>query len=295
MIAVPQGFRVEPGLDILTLIPPEGPQAGLIRYKERVRPLDRLGMIVRRQLQGAPSFRLHERSEPRRLMTEEGEHAALIELVGHEQAQPAIWILGVVFGDDFYSLTSAFCRQTAQSARYRELVHALISSDSLGLGWRRRRYLYQPPAGFQPYITGLTTEWLAPLYPRDPTAITAWPAEPRRKSPKELCDIAIADVEAMGAVLSRRASLTPFATGQGLRGLQLSLCAERSDEPDRLFRRFLALEDGHYSYTLGLSQLGGSESEAHVAEFLRCAHSLVGCKAPDFVPLGQGASQHWAS
>lgn len=295
MIGVPAGFRVEPGLDMLSLVPPEGPQAGLIRYKERIRPLRRLGGIIEQQLQACPLFRRQQVLPPQRLLTHEGEFAALVEAVGEEAGQPARRFLGVVFGDDFYALTSALCLLPAQFDRYRDLVRSLVLEDNLGLGWRRRRCEYQPPVGWQPYITGLLTEWLPPEYPNEPTAITVWPANPRRMSPRDLCDLAIQEIKSAGGSLLARPTATAFSSDGGLRGQHLQLIAEKPGRGRRHFRRLIVVEDSHYSYALGLSQIGDGELATRVDTFVGTARSLQGLKPPFAATSSGGPASHWSA
>ena len=76
MITAPPGWVAHADGDGLVLVPPGGVGHGTIRYRERVRPL----RPVRELVAGlAPPGRIeHRRGAIERMVTSEGEHAALV-------------------------------------------------------------------------------------------------------------------------------------------------------------------------------------------------------------------------
>src|SRR5688572_16897301 len=129
MITQPAGWTLVVAADHLTLVPPEGAAAGAIRYVERVRPLRRLGDIVRQRLANYRGLVATEIGAPERLLTGEGEHAALVEVVGTVGGKPAKVTLGVVFVDDFYARIDGLALHPSLFDAMRAQVRELVVTD----------------------------------------------------------------------------------------------------------------------------------------------------------------------
>jgi hypothetical protein len=293
MIPLPYGWAVEPGVDMFNLVPPEGRGAGLFRYKERIRPLHRLGGIVREQLRAMPLFQKKAMSAPLRLTTREGEHAAFVELTGEESGRPAWRFFGVVFGDDFYSLLSGLCLRSDRADKYRELARSLTLDDSLGLGWRRRCYEYTPPAGWQPLTNGFVTEWIPADFPKNSAVITAWPANPRQLASPQIFALEVEEITKSGGIIAEYPEPQPFETKSGLRGKLFALVADHPGKPRRLFKRFIVVEDTRYSYAIGMSVYDRDQIGPHGDAFLEVARSITPIPAPTDERTGRGVVWTW--
>ncbi|MFN0249659.1 MAG: hypothetical protein ACKV2T_22440 [Kofleriaceae bacterium] len=118
------------------------------------------------------------RSEPRAVSpscTSEGELALRTgDLVEGSIARE----LAMIVGDDFAAVVIGVA-PVAQANALAMLVDDLARDTRLGLGTRRRRYLYTPPPGWQRVsLDGMDVHFLAPGHPRSPGCLTVYAAIP---------------------------------------------------------------------------------------------------------------------
>ena len=146
--------------------------------------------------------------------------------LAREAGQPARRFLGVVFGDDFMPLTSALCLLPAQFDRYRDLFAQPGAGRQPGTGLATASLRISASRWMAAVHHGPFDRMAAPEYPNEPTAMTVWPANPRRMSPRDLCDLAIQEIQSAGGSLLARPTATAFASDGGLRGQHLQLIAE---------------------------------------------------------------------
>ena len=213
-----------------------------------MRPLERLGALARRALAAIPSFRAAAPpTSCERLATAEGEHAALVTLHGDERGRPAQRDLGVVFGDDFYALTSAVCLDPARGPATTALVRELVLGDSHVLGVRRRRYEYAPPPGWQALARGFVTDWLPPGAPADSTTLAIYPASPTALSSGATIRMMVRAAE-QDAALVRQDPIVSLRTAAGLAGAAVEITLR--DAAGELVKYLAALHDARYLYPL---------------------------------------------
>src|SRR5688500_7018167 len=166
--------------DGLRMTPPEGRACGEIRYREQLRPQRRAHDVVRGL--AAPSgcrFGAPGPLEP--LLTREGEFAALVSVPGERAGEPIERTVGIVYGDDFYSVIDGVALRGEERDRFRHTVRALVAVDSYLLGERRRRFVHAPPPGWHGFAAGpMHVRWLPLDYPRNLGSITVYPALPVR-------------------------------------------------------------------------------------------------------------------
>ncbi len=81
MIAIPVGWSSRRVGDEIVLDAPQGSAAASLRYRERLRPL-RPARVLVRETAVPRGFVTTRVGAPIRLITDEGEHAALIEVDG---------------------------------------------------------------------------------------------------------------------------------------------------------------------------------------------------------------------
>lgn len=160
----------------VTLTPPGGRAVGSIRYRERRAPIRPILDIIAAK-GPSPGGR---RSAIERLVTAEGEYAAVVDLVHPLAGIEVQRTIGVVYADDWYSSISGLARDPEHFERFSALVRQLTASDRLMLGGhRRRRFVYSPPTGWNGWSPlPLVTTWFAPGYPRSRTSLTVYPALP---------------------------------------------------------------------------------------------------------------------
>lgn len=295
MIPTPRGWKrvlLDEPNDALVLYPPGGPATGMIGYRERVRPLASLRTLIDQFNAKHPEFVLSaERSEP--LVTTEGEYAAVVTLEGSLDGKPAQRDLGYVFGDDFYAHISGLALQPEQFATFTATVRELTLHDSHRLGVRRRRFLYNPPAGWTAKERGFITSYLAPGFPANGTAITVWPANPRRQNEDgtTLIDALLEEDRQNGFVLEHRSAPAPLSS-HGLHGQSWEVIGTFANQP-RTYRDLVVFEDGRYLYMLRLETLDAAHRPEHRKLFLEVVLSTLPLPGPSTQTATQGID-HWA-
>ncbi|HKA91098.1 MAG TPA: hypothetical protein VKE22_25725 [Haliangiales bacterium] len=177
MIPHPRGWTVTFVEDAEILIPPEGLEAGAIRYLEGLAPVRSVAELVDAQL-AEDGLDVEHVGPTRELVTGEGEYAALVTVTGTADGRPVRRDLGYVLCDDHYARVGAVARRPELFARFGDTVEHLVRHCTQMLGVRRRRFRYDAPPGWVEARVGLRSEWLAPGFPEVPGAITVWPALP---------------------------------------------------------------------------------------------------------------------
>lgn len=182
MFPIPPSWSVMNTGTGLLLFPADQPRVGGIRYAERLGPLEPVRKLVA-EFPKPVGFVPSQLGPIERFQTEEGEYAAYVVLSGHSGEVPTELSFAFVFGDDFYSRIVGAVRDPARFAQFRQAVRQIALSERLFLGQpRRRRYLFQPPPGWQGVNVGFEPSFLPPDYPNNPTSITVTPALPLQRS-----------------------------------------------------------------------------------------------------------------
>jgi hypothetical protein len=158
----------------ILLVAPGGPEAGAIRYTERVRPI----LSARALAASLPrrSGDVSPWSPPRRVVTDEGEYGVRFDR--EPDGGPYHRAVGVIYGDDFFALIDgeSFADDGGELSA---TVDHLVAADAHLLGNRRRRFSYAPPDGWHGFLAGpFHAHWYPIDHPRDPSALTVPPAIP---------------------------------------------------------------------------------------------------------------------
>ncbi len=272
---------------------PAGKQVATIAYRDRARPLLRLGAILADILSRTPRWSTQGIGQPERLVTHDGEHAALVTVRGTQDGAPAQRDLGFVFGDDFFSSVGGLCFVAAAHAELTSLVRDLTRWNMHYLGVRRRRFEYDPPPGWQPVpLPGLAVEWLAPEFPRDRTNLTVHAASPHAIVEGTSFDAVEAYLEQMGHRLTMRKTLKPFEV-EGLQGAVEELHAS-PPEGGTSVRRVAMLRDKRYVYPLELFSARPLASEhPHWRVFQTVLESVRPIPPPTRAEAIGGLVTHW--
>jgi hypothetical protein len=250
VIPSPFGWRANLVRDGLVLVHPKGQTTGTIVYSDRLRPLARVGALVRAALAQTPAFQLDSIGTVERLVTREGEHAAAVTVHGRQQGAKVQRDLGFVFGDDFYAQISGLCLDETARSQFTALVRQLTEQDSQALGLRRRRFEYAPPAAWQPVPHSLATEWLPPDYPANRSWIMTYAANPLVLVPEATLATSVQYLRHLGnEVEERDAEEVRVGT---LVGRSQVVLARSKDQPPML-REIVRLQDETFSYLLELS------------------------------------------
>lgn len=259
MITNPPGWTLLPRIDGATLVAPEGPAAGVLRYFERVRPILPLKQIVAGRLRAHRQLITSSLPTIEPLRTSEGEFAAFARVQGVADGRLVEYVLGVVFGDDFYSRVEGFCEVPDEFERFAGTVRELVISDYHFLGVRRRRYLYDSN-GWQPIARGFLTDWVSPGFPRPWGMITVYPALPATATTAAVASI-VQRVQMQHGVIPKA---EPASTASGLVGEMVSV--ELPFPEERVFS-VVALTDRRFLYSAELTSRTPGEFRAHQDAF----------------------------
>ncbi len=279
------------GLHLLTLYPPAG--GGRIRVYERLRPVLRASQVVQRVLDDDPAYRLGGVSRAQPFVTSDGEHGAWIDLQGTRDEASVRRAIAIIFADEF---VVAFDILAIQLERWDELeltARELVVAHELGLGIRRRRYLYTPPPGWTGLARGLVGYFYPPGFPNDRAFLVVQPAIPVPEVP-----------DGLGAELGD--GLAPSGTPidraiEGVEGLHarhvvLAGTALRSHQP--LVRHAIIQHAPPYLYVMRLDHPGVADDDEVPAVLAATARSIVPVPNPGARVIPRPGTavlfDHWA-
>jgi hypothetical protein len=257
------GWSWELGGEGITLIPPEGPSVGAIRYVERVRPLRRIIDLVRpADLPAGVLFQVV--SPPQRVLTREGEYGALVTVEGEVGGKPVRRTVGCVYGDDFYSKMVGVVFAPDHFERFATTVRRLVETDAHVLGVRRRRCLYRPPKGWHGLNRGslFHAQWYPPEFPKDPSEMVvypAWPTPPEGAADAVNRMVALQMRQGSGLTLEEVQGPAEAKAESGLTGVHWKLVVRRGPE-SRFARDLYVLEDGRFIYPLHVDSLAEQQA-----------------------------------
>ncbi|MGE5184063.1 MAG: hypothetical protein ACM31C_18460 [Acidobacteriota bacterium] len=160
------------------LMPKVAPAAAYIHIAPRASPIRSVKAIVetaRREL--AERARDTRVTHAERLVTREGEHAAIVSLSAATACGPMRRDLGVVFGEDFHAVVDA-AYGVEHEPMFMTLFDPLVREFPLLAGYRWRRVELTAPLGWAPRSRGLLTQFYAPTYQRDRSLLSVPPAAP---------------------------------------------------------------------------------------------------------------------
>lgn len=236
---------------------------GSIFYAERVRPLRAIDVIVR-ELDGLVPTKIPvevQTLEP--ILTDEGEYAVLATL-GADAG--CVQTVGVVFGDDFYSLCVGLPLVPAANELFANKVRECVTGDAHMLGVRRRRFAYARPPGWHGLLAGAFHAVWYPLdYPNNRSSLSVYPAVPMSAESSPAAEMFAAIVKSIDGRVE--ASSEPVAvTGYQLAGTWSSAVVQHVDGTLR-HHDLVVLQDDRFVYPVLLQTV----AETHTAhlELLR--------------------------
>jgi hypothetical protein len=284
VIGCPPGFykSVHPGFvffeppDELALLP--------IRYTEKRAPVVPLRQIVSEYCAEHDELVPLQASVPEDFVTAEGEYAAQTAVLVKKDDQVGYIHIAVVFGDDSADVIEApvFAEGAFESTAI--LVRQLAYTARLGLGYRKRRYLYTPPVGFFRVTQDLATRFYPPTFPRERGMLVVYPAVPKTMSPAALCASLVERHRRAGRVFEPDAPETPLTSDFGLHGLAYGLSAPAPDVAGQTGRRWLQdlliFADAHYLYLLSFESTQATDRAAFATLLSKVARSVRPLPAP---------------
>lgn len=206
-------------------------------------------------------------------VTARGEFAALHTLSGVCEGAPALWCLGLIFGDDFYVQIEAQAIGAESAPPLQRAVTELLRMYDTGQApLRRRRFLYDPPAGWQGYPRGLSTDWLAPQYPNQMATISVFPARPLGETLPGALDRVLHEMCWAGYRNEQLAPPQPVASRYNLHGVLWQMVGAYKDGI-RLYIDVAVMQDSRFLYVQRLETLPAGLEE-HRPTFQRLVHSI---------------------
>ncbi|MGE5186492.1 MAG: hypothetical protein ACM31C_30760 [Acidobacteriota bacterium] len=157
MITPPPGWTIERTRDGLLIAPPGQGERAILRYRERLRPVRPALELVAAAPRPA-DFVATQTTAPKRLVTIEGEHAALVTIEGTHAGAPAVLAYGYVFLDDHYAALEGVVPPELVAT-----VEQLVVGDVHLLGRvRRRKFMYAAPPGWTVEGDAFEARWAPP-------------------------------------------------------------------------------------------------------------------------------------
>jgi len=307
VIVCPPGFYKSQQNGEWLLQPPDELKLLPLRYREKLKPLRTLRQlvteIIAERTAQEPELIPLKAAIPETLTTAEGEFAATTSLLILRGEQLGHIHIAAVFGDDSVSVIEAPVFEPSAIDSTALLLRQLAYTLPLGLGYRKRRYLYTPPLGWARAAQGLITRYYPPDFPSHRAMLVVHPAVPRTVSPQALCTSLIERYRKKGLLFDSEGGATPVISDHGLHGLAFCLATPMptpqplgqspSESPTppkksvRLLQDLLIFADTHYLYSLVFE----STSEARRPELAQKLSAVARSVRPLPTPPQQQPSQ----
>jgi hypothetical protein len=289
MIAIAAGWTAQRRDDGLVLTRPGG---ATFRYTERLAPLASPRELVRAA--GCPrGFVPRAFGATERLVTDEGEYGALVRVSGQVAGDDVELSFGFVFLDDHYAQLVGMATAAAMAPdELHETTRRLTSGDTHILGAvRRRRFLYQAPAGWRSRDGLFDTTWHHPGYPRHAVWMHVNPAVPDQPRLEERTIEKILGSD-LSAAFSAPAPM-PVLNRHRLGGRVWHLPAAATK--DRLHQQLAVLRDGTWLYLVRLftAEPASAEDTATFAALVDSIEPLPRRNAASHA-AACAAGSHWA-
>jgi hypothetical protein len=280
VIPTPAGWQKVVRGDQVRLQPPPERPLGEIRYRERFGPLRTARQVVAAKLASAPGFVPRAITPPQRLVTHEGEYAAFIAIDGAVAEQPARRYMGIVFGDNFTTLLDAISLSPPHFDELEVVARDLTQRTTLILGVRRRRFVYQPPPGWQALTNVFVTNWYPPDFPGNLASIIAFPANPLKQTPQQILDALVVEERAKGVEIDEVSGPEALSSRHALPGLAWRIVA-RPPRQGVMSRELVVLQDSRYLYPLRLDLIEARAGGNARAEFRQVVDSVEPIPDPE--------------
>lgn len=302
MIPVPKNFTVVSGEDgqELVLYPPApaGRDTGEVHYFAHAGPLRPIETIVSEAIAGLPDLQVLHTSAPERLITAEGEYATFVKIAGRLGEWPLALYVGMVFLDDFVSLLRVL---SWEPPALEKIARELLYRCRLGLGVRRRRFLYDPPPGWSAQTVDQVVTFLPPDFPRNLTSITVFPANPLPESAHSVYEAWLEKEWQQGFIVAESLGPWPVSSQNGVHGSHFRITGRYRDanrpedddatlDPAPLQRELVVLQQAPYLYVLRLD----TAVDEHLEEQLQLFSQLVNSVQPVPCPIAGEAMSHYA-
>lgn len=248
MLKFPAEWRQQFGVQLVTAYPPGG--GGRFRYFDRLRPQPSFSSVLDMILATDGAFVVHEVGEPQRIVTDEGEYGAWVQVTGRREGSRAVRYIGAVFLGEFAAALDCIVLVPSRFAEFERLSRALLHGASFGMQRRPRLFYYQPPPGWQGIPSGLVANYYPSDFPRNLSSIVVPPATEVEPASEAIVAAARAELCAGLSVESERQEALSCDAGPS--GLYLSVVGRRTGRPERIYRELGLFIVEPYAYRLRL-------------------------------------------
>ncbi|MGE3765303.1 MAG: glycosyltransferase [Kofleriaceae bacterium] len=262
MIPTPEGWMRLERADYVHLRSPIARPVGEIRYRELVQRPRGARRFVTERLALSPAFEIVAIGDPDRITTDEGEHAAVVRVDGKLAGRAVRRVIGMVVDEHLTAVIDGVAVHAEYVDELEQITRDLTRRAELGLGVRRRRFVYRRPAGWQALSHLLETYFIPPDHPRNAERIVVYPAIPRGLSLRALMHSTIEDqIGRIDQLVDLEESAIQAASGLGGRRWRV---ASHSGTGKARTHTIVVFEDEHYAYRLRLDE-GAAPSPAFAA------------------------------
>src|SRR5690606_1818780 len=250
------GWTQHHGVHLLTLYPPGG--GGRIRVYERLRPLLRASQVVARVLEDDPAYRIARLGRAVPLVTSEGELGAWVSLDGTREGVRVRREIAMIFADELVVAFDILCIDQTKWDTLDVAARELVVSHQLGLGIRRRRFIYTPPPGWTPLARGLVGYFYPPEFPRDPSLLVVYPANPAQEIAWDPTPAQLIDELGEGLTTRERVVEQPLSSISGMIARHITIVGTARSSQQRVVRHVIAQHAAPYLY---VARLDSPESD----------------------------------
>jgi hypothetical protein len=233
---------------------------------------------------GEHHFQLTDLGPVQRFQTRENELGSRVILQGTVDGVPVTHYIAAVFAEDFCSRLSARITDMESLPSFVELADNLIRNEQLGLGIRRRRFLFSRPPNWHAIEHGLDVALYPPEYPLSYTCIWVSAADIRScsRNPKE----ELAAEDARQGLHDESASRIEFVAVSLPSGLSGKIFQEvrRANAGPALLRDLAIIQDDSYDYCVRVEAVWHDSLPAHRNVFLRLLESIEPLPVPSLKP-----------
>ena len=275
MIGTPEGWFRQARADWVHLRGPKGRPIGEFRYRENYGPLRPAKQIVAAKLASVqiPGLEIVGQHAPERLTTAEGEHAALVRIDATLLNRPARRVMGIVFGDRFTTLLDGMSIHPTLFDEFEEVARDLTLGTRLELGTRRRRFVYQIPAGWQSIANVFVTTWLPPDYPLNNSRIIVTPATALAQEATSIIGQLINEQRRRGSEIAHVGDPTVVSSDFGLKGQRWHIETHPWQQAPRV-HEIAIYADQQYSYALRMELVESAASAGSLEVFNQLCASV---------------------
>jgi hypothetical protein len=214
-------------------------QGARLRYVERNWPVRSIADIAMSLVAG---HQLLEIGPVEEHITEEGEYGGIVRSRLQIESRVVQRSIGVVMGDDFYSLLDATIDEPALFDAVHADVVAATCRETLGLGARPRRFRHDAP-----YNWHRTRRGIAESYERGRARVRVFPANPRRDLAPSALDALFSDLCRAGFI-STTAADSEIVLASGLAGTVREATGVFGEQSTH--HAISVLDDGRYLYVV---------------------------------------------